>query len=186
VNFITERSSIWAANSSLTGPGGTNTTIGTRYLAIIQTLNQMKQADGQRVENGRDWRVNFVTRYGFTEGVLRGAFVGTGYRWRSPQVLGYLASQVQNEFPLPGSPSQILVPSRSAPIEGSVMAETELFFGYSRRIGKRVNWRAQLNIRNVFDHQDRMSQRANISAGFVSVYAVPEPRSFILTNTFSF
>jgi hypothetical protein len=186
VNFITERSPIWAANSAITGPGGTNTTIGTRYLAIIQTLNQMKQADGQKVENGREWRINFVTRYGFTEGVLRGAFVGTGYRWRSPQVLGYLASQVQNEFPLPGSPSQILVPSRSAPIEGGIMAETELFFGYSRKIGKRVSWRAQLNIRNVFDNQDPMAQRANIAAGFVSVYAVPEPRSFILTNTFSF
>jgi iron complex outermembrane recepter protein len=186
VNFIQERAPIWSANSNLTGPGGTNTTIGTRYLAIIQTLNQMKQADGQKVENGRDWRINFVTRYAFTEGVAKGTFVGTGYRWRSPQVLGYLASNVPNEFPLPGTPAQILVPSREAPIEGQVLAETELFFGYTRRIGKKVNWRVQLNIRNVFDNEDPMAQRANISAGFVTVYAVPEPRSFILTNTFTF
>ncbi len=50
VNFIQERAPIWAANSTLTGPENTNTTIATRYLAIIQTLNQMKQADGQKVE----------------------------------------------------------------------------------------------------------------------------------------
>jgi iron complex outermembrane recepter protein len=186
VNFIRQRSPIWAANAGLTGPGGTNTTIGTRYLAIIQTLNQMAEADGQRVENGRDWRVNLVTRYAFTEGTFRGTFVGTGYRWRSPQVLGYRASLVTNAFPLPGAPAQVLVPSRDAPIEGGVMAETELFFGYTRRIGKRVNWRVQLNIRNLFDDQDPMAQRANISEGFVTVYAVPEPRSFILTNTFTF
>ena len=186
VNFIDQRASIWAANSALTGPDANTTTIATRYLAIIQTLNQMKQADGQKVENGRDWRVNLVTRYTFTEGLLRGGFVGTGFRYRSPQVLGYRASLVQNEFPLPGAPAQILVPSRDAPIEGKIISETELFLGYSRRLGQRVNWRVQLNVRNLFDDQDPMAQRANITAGFVTVYAVPEPRSFILTNTFSF
>ncbi len=186
VNFISQRASVWAANSTLTGPGEGNTTIASRYLNIIQVLNQMAEADGQKVENGREWRVNLVTRYAFSEGVLRGAFVGTGYRWRSPQVIGYRAALVTNKFPLPGAPAEVLVPSREAPIEGKVMAETELFFGYSRRIGKRVNWRAQLNIRNVFDNEDRVQQRANISEGFVTVYSVPEPRSFILTNTFSF
>ncbi len=186
ISFIRDRSSVWAANANLTGPNNTNTTIGSRYLSIIQTLNQMSQADGQKVENGRDWRVNLVTRYGFTEGVLRGTFVGTGFRWRSPQVLGYLASLVNNEFTLPGAPAQVLVPSRDAPIEGKVLAETELFFGYSRRIAKGVNWRVQLNIRNLLDKRGRMEQRANVAAGYTTVYAVPEPRSFILTNTFSF
>lgn len=186
VNFITERSAIWAANSTLTGPNNTNTTIASRYLAIIQTLNQMKQADGQKVENGRDWRINFVSRYTFSEGALRGSFAGAGYRYRSPQNLGYLATMVPNEFPLPGAPAQVLVPARNAALEGDAVSETELFLGYSRRLGRRVTWRVQLNVRNVFDDQDPMAQRANITAGFVTVYAVPEPRSFILTNTFSF
>ena len=146
----------------------------------------MKQADGQKVESGRDWRVNFLARYTVSEGVLRGAFVGTGYRFRSPQVLGYLASMEKNEFPLPGSPSEVLVPARDSPLKGEVSKEAELFCGYSRRLGKRINWRVQLNIRNLLDNQDPMTQRANISTGLVTVYAVPEPRSFILTNTFSF
>jgi hypothetical protein len=186
INFINERAPIWAANSTLNGPGGTNTSIATRYLAIVQTLNQMKQADGQKVENGRDWRLNLVTRYTVGEGRLRGSFVGTGFRFRSPQVLGYLAANVKNEFPLPGAPAEVLVPARGRPLKGDTIRETELFLGYSRKLGRRVNWRAQLNIRNLFDDQDPMAQRANIAAGFVTVYAVPEPRSFILTNTFTF
>lgn len=186
INFIEERAPVWAANAGLTGPNNTNTTIGTRYLTIIQTLNQMKQADGQRVENGRDWRVNLVTRYAFNEGRLRGGFVGAGYRFRSPQVLGYRAALVPNEFPLPGSPAEVLAPARNAPIEGDVLSETDLFLGYSRKLGRRVTWRLQLNVRNILDDQDPLEQRANIAEGFTTVYAVPEPRSFILTNTFSF
>jgi hypothetical protein len=186
VNFIEQRAPVWAANSTLTGPGEGNTSIASRYLNIIQVLNQMSEADGQKVENGRAWRVNLVTRFAFSEGALRGLFVGTGYRWRSPQVIGYRAALVPNKFSLPGAPAEVLVPAREAAIEGKVMAETELFFGYSRRLGKKLNWRVQLNIRNVFDDQDPVEQRANISDGFVTVYAVPEPRSFILTNTISF
>ena len=186
VNFIEQRAGLWAANASLTGPNESNTTIASRYLEIIQVLNQMSEADGQKVENGRDWRVNLVTRYAFPEGAMRGAFVGTGFRWRSPQVIGYRSSLVENKFPLPGAPAQVLVPAREAAIEGDVMAETELFLGYTRRLGKKVNWRIQLNIRNLFDNDDPIDQRANLEAGYVTVYAVPEPRSFILTNTFTF
>jgi len=80
----------------------------------------------------------------------------------------------------------VLVPSRSAPIKGETVKEAEMFLGYSRKLGQRVNWRAQLNIRNVLDDRDPMTQRANIATGLVTIYSVPEPRSFILTNTFSF
>ena len=130
--------------------------------------------------------MNFVSRYSFSEGMLRGSFVGVCYRFRSPQNLGYLASLVPNEFPLTGAPAQVLVPARNAPLEGEMVSETELFLGYTRRFGKRVNWRVQLNIRNLLDDQSPLEQRANITAGFRTVYSIPEPRSFILTNTFTF
>lgn len=186
VNFVTQRAEIWAANASLTGPDAATNTIGSRYLEIIQVLNQMTEADGQRVESGRDWRFNAVTRYSFDEGPLKGAFIGGGYRWRSAQTIGYKSSLVDNKFLLPGAPAQVLVPSRDAPIMGEALSETELFLGYSRKLSHRINWRIQLNIRNVFDNQDPVSQRANLEEAFISVYSVPQPRSFILTNTFSF
>jgi len=186
INFVKQRAGIWAANSTLTGPGSDTTTISSRYLNIIQVLNQMSEADGQRVESGRDWRANFVTRYAFSAGPLKGAFVGGGYQWRSPQVIGYLAAMVDNEFQLPGAPAQVLVPSRAAPIDGKAVTSTEIFFGYSRKLRNRLDWRIQLNIRNVFDNQDPVAQRSNISTGLTTVYNIPEPRSYILTSTFSF
>jgi hypothetical protein len=43
----------------------------------------------------------------------------------------------------------------------------------------------QLNIRNLFDNVDRRAQ-GTTSAGEVAVFTIPEKRTFILTNTFSF
>lgn len=186
VEFIRERAPIWTANGDLTGPGSTNETIRNRYLGIIQTLNQMAQADGQKVENGREWRVNCVTRYTFDSGLIKGVFVSCGYRWRSKQVLAYRASLVDNAFPFAGAPTQVLVPALNAPVYGSALKETDAMLGYSRRILRNVQWRVQLNVRNLFDDQDPMAQRANIALGTTTVYNVPDPRTFILTNTFSF
>lgn len=186
IRFITERSKVWAENSTLTGPEATNTTIGSRYLSIISVLNQMAESDGQRVESARDWRANLVTRYSVSSGRFKGAFVGGGYRWRSPQVLGYKSSLVENKFKLPGAPDLVLVPARDAPIKGKTLTDTELFIGYTHRFAKRLNWRIQLNVRNVFDNQDAVPSRANLQHAFVSVYSIPDPRSFILTNTVEF
>lgn len=184
--LLEERAGVWSQYAHLAGPGTSTTTIGSRYLAAMQTLNLMRQADGQKVEQGRAWRANFVTRYSFTEGKLRGAHVGGSYRWRSKPVLGYRLALVDHAFPFAGAPAQLNVPALNSPIYGEALHEVEMFLGYSRRIGKRLNWRVQLNIRNLFDDQDPFSQRANLGQGFVTTYTVPEPRSFILTNTFSF
>jgi outer membrane receptor protein involved in Fe transport len=145
----------------------------------------MRQADGQMVEDGRSYRVNAFGRYTFTETVLKGGFIGGGYRWRSRQTLGYKSSLVDNIFKFPGAPAQVQVPALDAPVYGKPIEETELLIGYQRKLGRRITWRGQLNIRNVFDARTILAQRANLS-GFISVYSVPEPRSFILTNTFSF
>jgi len=185
INFVEQRAPIWTQHATLTGPGSQTTTIATRYLSIIQVLNQMKQADGQMVEDGRSYRVNAFGRYTFTETMFKGAFVGGGYRWRSQQTLGYKSSLVDNAFKFAGAPAQVQVPALDAPVFGKPIEETELLFGYQRKIGQKVMWRGQLNIRNVFDARTIMGQRSNLS-GFISVYAVPEPRSFILTNSFTF
>ncbi len=184
--FIRQRAPVWEANSSLTGPDTVNTSIGTYYLSLIQTLNLTQQSDGQRVENGREWRANLVTRYTFPEGRLRGAFVGGGYRWRSAQVLGYRSELTENAFKFAGAPQQVVVPVLARPISGEPLEEIEAFLGYSRRLARRIEWRIQLNIRNLFDQQDPIGQRANLATGAVSIYTVPEPRSFILANTFTF
>lgn len=188
IRYIEERAPIWEPHAALLDLSSNNstTTVGSTYLGILQTLNQMAQADGQRVEQGREWRVNFVTRYNFTEGRLKGLHVGGGYRWRSKNVLGYRLELVDNAFPFAGAPTQLEVPALDSPIYGDALVNVDAFVGYSRKLGEKVRWKIQLNVRNLFDDRDPVYQRANLHDGFVTRYAVPEPRSFILTNTFTF
>ncbi|MBI5382332.1 MAG: hypothetical protein HZA31_10570 [Opitutae bacterium] len=185
IDFIQQRAALWNQYANLTGPGTTTTTIATRYLSIIQTLNLMKQSDGQAAEQGRNWRLNLLTRYSFDHGFFKNVFVGTGYRWRSKSVVGYLATTVPNAFAYPGSPSAITVPSVLSPVYGRTIGDVEGFIGYTRKLGKSVTWRIQLNVRNLLDDQRSIEQRAN-TAGVITVVSAPEPRSFILTNSFTF
>lgn len=185
IDFIKQRLPLWTQYANLAGPGTSGTTIGSRFTGVVQTLDLVRQSDGQKSEQGRDWRINLVSRYSFSEGALKGAFVGGGYRWRSKSVTGYLATTVPNEFVYPGAPAQITVPSIKAPLFGRDISEAEAFVGYSHRLGRRVDWRVQLNVRNLFDDGRLIGQRAN-TAGALTVFALPEPRSFILTNTFTF
>ena len=186
ISYINQRLKIWSDNGSLTDPATTSTTtIRDIFRGVLNDLNLMKQADGRATEQARNTRVNLVTRYAFNEGRLRGSFIGTGYRWRSRSVVGYKTQTLANEFPFAGIPDQIAVPDINSPIYGRSTSDTEFFFGYSGQLGRKVKWRAQLNIRNLFDEGGIIAQRANAS-GATTVFTLPEPRSFILTNTFSF
>ncbi|MBE7537809.1 MAG: hypothetical protein HS122_05300 [Opitutaceae bacterium] len=186
IDYIHSRVKVWSDNATLTDPESTSaTTIRDIARTLISNINLIKQADGRTTEQARGKRLNVVTRYTLDHGRFKGAFAGAGYRWRSRSVVGYKSQVLPNEFPFAGIPDQIAVPDINLPVYGRPVNETELFFGYSRKLGRKVEWRAQLNIRNVFDDNGIIPQRAN-SVGAVTVFTIPEPRSFVLTNTFSF
>lgn len=186
ISYINSRLKVWSDNGSLTDPESTSaTTIRDIARTLIGNLNLMKQADGRTTEQSRSKRANFVGRYTFDGGALRGLFMGSGYRWRSRSVVGYRTQTLPNEFPFAGIPDQIAVPDINLPIYGRATTDLELFFGYERKLGRKLTWRGQLNVRNVLDERGIIPQRAS-SVGAVTVFTVPEPRSFVITNTFSF
>lgn len=184
LEFVKARLPYWSQHAGVQGPGAATNTVASRVLGIAQTLNLMRQADGQRVEQGREWRANLVTRYSFDEGRLKGFFAGGGYRWRSKSVIGYRAIAVPNEFSFPGVPAEITVPALNAPVFGDATHDIESFVGYTRRLN-RGTLRVQLNVRNLFDDDEPVAQRANTS-GAVTIVTLPQPRTFVWTATFSF
>jgi len=186
INYIEQRSPVWAQYQNIHHIESDIRTVATEYRSLIADLNTMLQSDGQSLESSRSTRANLVTRYSFGNGKLKGAFVGGGYRWRSKRIIGYKATMVDNAFPFPGSQEQYIVPALDSPIYGDSVNEIEAFFGYGRKISDNVSWRVQLNIRNLFDDTDPVPQRVNLAEGAVSIYRLSEPRSFVLTNTFSF
>ena len=62
----------------------------------------------------------------------------------------------------------------------------DLWVGYQFRIfDDKVNWRIQLNIRNIFG-QDALIPVTVQPDGSPAAYRIAEPRTLTLTNTFEF
>ena len=191
-NFIRERLPVWAKyKTSLALPSTTGQTVESVVLSAINSWNFIKQQDGQRVQQMVRDRANGTVRYGFSTGPLKGAFVGGSWRYRSPSVVGYGAKIAKGSeldfsegFLAPNA--TLAVNDITKPIRGRALNEFDGFLGYSRRIMEnKVAWRVQLNIRNLFNDVDRRAQRT-MSTGEVAVFTIPEARTFIFTNTFTF
>jgi hypothetical protein len=192
-DFIKERLPVWAQyKNSPAHPETTGRTVNALVVGnAINSWNFIKQQDGQRVQQMVRDRANGTVRYGFSTGPLKGAFVGGSWRYRSPSVVGYGAKIAKGSeldfsegFLAPNA--TLAVNDITKPIRGQALNEFDGFLGYSRRImDNKVAWRVQLNIRNLFDDVDRRAQRT-LSTGEVAVFTIPEARTFILTNTFTF
>lgn len=71
------------------------------------------------------------------------------------------------------------------PIFGKQETTFDLWFSYTRKIGRHIDWKAQLNIRNVGIGNELLPVQANPD-GQVQVWRIRDPQRITLTNTFSF
>lgn len=185
--FIKERLPVWANYLDQPVVATPTITVGQLLPVAMQTWNYIRQSEGLVNPLGRKYRVTATTRYGFSEGVLKGAFVGSTYVWRSPAAVGFLTKTItDNEFATPGvSTGPLEVNDLSRPIRGGALTSLDVFLGYSRRLGNKLNWRVQLNVRNAFNKDDPLVQRA-LTDGTGAIFTAQQPRLFILTNSFDF
>lgn len=186
VDYVHSRLDAWApfANSPLAA--NATKTVSQRLGEMIVGINTMQQADGSATEQSRKYRINLTNRYSFTEGWLKGFHVGGVFEWRSKAALGYQIQSLPNAFPFPGLGATVNVPDLSKPLYDGPVTSLDAFTGYTHKLfHDRVKWSVQLNIRNVLDSDKRIIQQL-LSTGAVAKFTIQEPRSFILTNTFSF
>jgi hypothetical protein len=195
-DFIADRLPVWAQYQ--TSPTYTGQAIGgaltVRDMVVgnaINSWNFIKTVEGRRVEQQRRDRFNFTTRYSFSSGLLKGVFVGGSAVWRAKATLGYgvktaRGSELAYTQGFVGANDTLVINDATKPITGPALEQLDGFLGYSRRLwNNKVGWRVQLNVRNLFDDRDRIAQRVT-STGAVAVFTIPEKRTFILTNAFSF
>jgi outer membrane receptor protein involved in Fe transport len=135
-------------------------------------------SEGSASAEQRKWRANLVANYSFgRETVLRGWNVGTGIRWQDKLGLGYPTS-----FNPDGTVRFDLDNPFYAPAETNVDA----WLGYTRRLwNDRVNWRVQLNVRNLVGDSGTIGVTAQPDGSTAIARLAPE-RRWYLTNTFSF
>jgi hypothetical protein len=128
----------------------------------------------------REYRVNIVGNYTFNEGRFKGFNVGGALRWQDEAAIRYPVVY-QEAFG-----ATVPIADVSSPYFDNGHEFFDAWLGYRRKIfDDKVNWRIQLNIRNVFADSDPVPIQTQPDGSIVRV-SIPVPRQFVLSNTFSF
>lgn len=139
-----------------------------------------RKQEGGSVPELRPWRFNAVTNYDFSTGRLKGASVGGAVRWQDKIVVGYPL------LPDPdGAGPELESFDLARPYYGPTESTFDLWVGYRKKLFEKVDWRLQLNIRNVFANKDLIPITVQPD-GTPAASRIPEPRTWTITNSFKF
>ena len=151
------------------------------YDTLINALNGKLARSGQKVSELREWRANFVGNYTFArDSRLRGWSLGSGLRWQDKVGIGYpiIASTIAGKV--------VNVPDLQRPYYGPAEFAVDGWVGYTQKIWQnRINWRLQLNVRNLLD-DDTLIPAAAQPDGSIASWFAPQGRTFMLRSTFEF
>ncbi|MBK8478234.1 MAG: hypothetical protein IPL39_18630 [Opitutaceae bacterium] len=136
----------------------------------------MKLQEGNNSSELRRWRFNLVSNYNFTEGFLKGVNVGAGYRWQDKIAIGY---------PVIENKDGTVTFDIAKPYYGETQDAIDLWIGYERKLTSKINWRVQLNVRNLGDG-NKLVPLSTQWDGTVAAWGIAPCQTWTLTNTFSF
>jgi hypothetical protein len=106
--------------------------------------NIQKALTGSDQPELRKWRFNAITNYRFDRGVAKGLNLGGAFRWEDRPTLGYGIHLAEI------SPGQSLwLSDVNQPLKGKADEHFDLWAGYEHKLTKTVDWRVQINLRNV-------------------------------------
>ncbi len=150
----------------------------------------VKGEEGKPTSEQREWRFNFVNNYTFREGKLRGFSVGGAARWQDKASGGFPISWVKNDGSGEGVPlgeNSHIEPDVLNPFYTDTDLAIDLIFGYRKKIFGKVDWKMQVNLRNVhnWDNTDVDAIRFQPDGSVARARFAP-PRQIFLTNTFRF
>jgi outer membrane receptor protein involved in Fe transport len=163
----------WGAGNWVLAEGSNATVRDFWKNTLLTGYNLSKALNNSSVPELRPWRFNVVTNYAFQEGALKGFTVGGGYRWQDKQVTGYPFNSAKTGYDV------------TAPFYGATEDAFDFWASYSHRLGKRVNWRIQLNVRDAFASKDLIPITVQPD-GSPAAYRIPPPRVISLSNRFEF
>ena len=145
--------------------------------SALLPLVSARAKDNTVVQELVEWRWNLFSNYQFSEdSFLKGFGVGGALRWQDNVATGYELTMIEGQ----------LVSNVSKPFFGSDDLAGDAWITYSRPLmdGK-VQWRSQLNARNLIGEDDFILIRTNPD-GSPAVFRNPNPTEVFWTNTFSF
>ena len=136
-----------------------------------------KAQEGQPTGEQREWRFNFITNYTFREGLLKNFQFGGAARWQDEYSSGYPLIE----------DGGFIKPDIKNAYKTEAYTSIDLTFGYRKKILDNVDWRMQINVRNIqnWDNKDLEVSRYQPDGSAARVRYSP-PRQIFLTNTFRF
>ncbi len=143
-----------------------------------QTLPFLRAAEGRARDMLREYRSNLIIDYKVTEGRLKGLGTNLAFRYRSAPVLAYGARTLD---------SGGIGYDTSKPIKGTQELLTDVGLRYQGRIKffGDLNYRAQLNVRNLLNKTD-LEPIAALTTGQYVGYSRIEPRTYQFTLTLDY
>ncbi len=150
----------------------------TTYERLVEYF-YFKGLEGQPTAEQREWRFNLITNYQFREGPLKGFQIGGAARWQD---------EVNGGYPVVFNDDlRIYEPLIDQGYFTDTDLAIDLTFGYRAKIMGDVDWRLQVNVRNVhnWDNTDVDVFRFQQDGSPARARFAP-PRQILLTNTFRF
>ncbi|MBK1878813.1 TonB-dependent receptor [Pelagicoccus mobilis] len=158
----------------------------TRNVQWKRLLEQVTQ-DGALSHEIREWRYNISTNYRFSrEGKMKGWSVGGAWRWQDEVAVGFRNGFIDaSQYGATGL-DDVPVVDVTQPIYAPSTENLDLWFAYKRKIfDDKVDWRIQLNVRNVLDNDDLIVTAVDPD-GLPTRVRIMNPMNFMLTSTFDF
>ncbi|MGH8020555.1 MAG: TonB-dependent siderophore receptor [Opitutaceae bacterium] len=124
------------------------------------------EPDGLGKLGNRKYSVSLFTRYNFSSGPLKGAYIGGGYRYRSKMFAGLDADKDI--------------------IHTNSYWRADLLAGYTMDLSEERRLRFQLNIYNLFDDRDPLVTRMDDDGVTVFRHVVQPPITWRFTTTYEF
>jgi outer membrane receptor protein involved in Fe transport len=139
-------------------------------------LANARAKDNTVVQELVEWRWNVFTNYQFSQdSFLNGFGIGGALRWQDKIATGYELINVNGS----------LVSDVSKPFFGKDDLAGDTWVSYRGKLNNKIDYRLQLNIRNLIGEDDYILIATNPD-GSPAVVRNPNPTEVFLTSTFSF
>lgn len=162
------------------GQPGANTARSTWNEAVGLAWASASQSAGLPVPELREWRVNAISNYRFTEGFLKDINIGGAIRYQSWVSVGY--------GPAPDAePTDTIVRlDVENPYRGPSETSFDFWIGYRRALTDRINWSIQLNVNNAFQGDNELIPITVQPDGSPGAFRIAPKRTWQITNTLEF
>ncbi len=168
---------VWGGTAAALPDSATSTaTLGQTWASAVVNAQKAIALDGSPSPELRRWRFNVVSNYSFNQGRLKGWRFGGAYRWQDKAAIGY---------PVKIFSDGTGVYDVKNPYYGPTEHNVDGWIGYSRKLGEKIRWSAQLNVRNIGVGNRLIPVSAQPDGTYDSM-RIAEPQTWLFTTSFEF